>query len=122
MCSICQGLVPAGEGVLHREGTGWGVTHADACPRGLSDNGSIRHGHAQAYARRVMALLRRPNATIDDIEEAVRGMVALLRTGWVKQATCERILLNSKALEGRDRLEAEGFLHQLLPEESESHA
>lgn len=117
-CSICQGTVPAGEGTLRRGRSGWDVTHADACPRGAQDDGSVRHGHAQAYTRRVMAVLRRRDATFEEILEAVDGLSALARTRWTSVETCERILLASQALNGMDRLQAEEILGHLLLEES----
>lgn len=117
-CSICQGTVPAGEGTLRRGRSGWDVTHTDACLRGDKDVDSVRHGHAKAYTRRVMAVLRRSDATFEELLEAVDGLSALSRTGWTTLETCERILLGSQALKGMDRLEAEGILGNLLLEES----
>jgi hypothetical protein len=118
LCSICQGLVPAGEGILYQDSSGWSVTHSGACPRGDQDNGSIRHGHAKAYARRVLSLTRRSDVSVAEIEEAVRHLAALVRTGWTTIEACERILLNSKAMEGLDRLSVEGIMSQLSTEES----
>lgn len=117
-CNICQGTVPAGEGTLRREGRGWSVTHSDACPRGIEDQGSIRHGHAQAYTRRVLNLLRQADASTDDILEAVGGLAALVRTRWTSVETCERILLRSPALATMDRMSAEEILSRLALEES----
>jgi hypothetical protein len=117
-CSICQGTVPAGEGTLRREGSGWSLTHADACPRGAEEGGAIRQGYAQAYTRRVMGVLRRSDATLEEVLTAVDGLSALARTRWTSIETCERILLGSPALGGMERLEVEGILSHLVMEES----
>ncbi|MFE0472538.1 hypothetical protein ACFW2V_13080 [Streptomyces sp. NPDC058947] len=117
-CSICQGTVPAGEGTLRREGSGWSLTHTDACPRGAEDGGAIRHGYAQAYTRRVMGVLRRKDATREEVLKAVDGLSALAHTRWTSIETCERILLGSQALSQMERLEAEAILNHLLLEES----
>lgn len=117
-CSICQGLVPAGEGILYQDGSGWSVTHSGPCPRGLRDNASIRHGHAQAFAKRAFRITRRSDATLEEIHEAVRSFAALVRTGWTKKESVESILLNSRALEGMDRLQVEDILGQLSFEDS----
>lgn len=117
-CSICQGTVPAGEGTLRSIGRGWSVLHSGACPRGIEDQGSIRHGHAQAYARRVFSLLNRSDASMDEIQEAVGGLAALVCTRWTSLKTCERILLRSPALASMDRMSAEELLNSLLLEES----
>lgn len=117
-CSICQGTVPAGEGFLHREGSGWGVLHADACPRGVANDGAIRQGHARAYTRRIMSVLRRADAPLEDILKAVDGLSALARTRWTNIEACERILLASPALRSMERLQAEEILSHLLLEES----
>ena len=117
-CSICQGFVPAGEGVLCKEGADWSVTHATACLRGDRDGGSVRQGHAQAYTRRMMRLLRNSDATLDEIEEAVDGLAALARTGWTSVETCKKVLFGSPALTQVDRLTVEALMVQLQPEDS----
>jgi len=65
-----------------------------------------------------MAVLRRDDATFEEILEAVDGLSALARTRWTSIETCERILLASRALGGMDRLEVEEVLGHLLLEES----
>lgn len=117
-CSICRGTVPAGEGILRQESDGWGVTHADRCPRTRSEDGEIRHGHARAYTRRIMAILRRPDATYDEVLEAVESLSALVQTQWTSTETCEKILLNSAALKSFDRCTVEGILNHLMLEDS----
>jgi hypothetical protein len=117
-CSICQGLVPAGEGILYQDSSGWSVIHSGACLQGQQDNGSIRVGYARAYTRKVFSLLNRSDVTLTEVEEAVRSLAALVRTGWTTIETCERILLNSKALEAMDRCSVEDILSQLTSEES----
>lgn len=118
-CSICHGIVPVGEGLLHkdRQNSDWGVTHNGACPRG-EEQASIRRGHAQAYSRRVIGLLNHAEASADDIQEAVGGLAALVRTQWTSVQTCERILLHSPALASMDRMSVEEILSGLLLEES----
>lgn len=117
-CSICQGTVLAGEGTLCREGSGWSVTHSNACPREMHKDGSVRIGYAQAYTRRVFAVLRRSDATFEEILEAVDGLSALARTRWTSIETCRRHLLASPALAGMDRLGAEEILEHLVLEGS----
>jgi len=65
-----------------------------------------------------MAVLRRDDATFEEVLEAVDGLAALANTRWTTFATCERILLASRALRGMDRLQAEEILGHLLLEES----
>lgn len=117
-CSICQGIVPPGEGTLRKEGPGWSVTHTDSCLRGISVDTAIRHGHARAYTRRLFGILGRSDASIDEIMEAVGSMAALVRTRWTTVESCERQLLNSKALSSLDRLSVEKVLSHLLLEDS----
>ena len=115
-CGICQGWVLAEEGILRgSKAAGWVVTHADACPKS-----TIRHGHAQAYARRVVSVLRRKNSTADEIEDALTSFNDLVRTGWVKRGACERIILSSPAFAHMDRVEIEMFLDRRLVHQ-ESH-
>jgi|EndMetStandDraft_8_1072994.scaffolds.fasta_scaffold858720_2 hypothetical protein len=111
-CGVCQGRVPAGEGnVQGSHASGWTVTH-DVCPRG-----SVRHGHAQAYARRVMGVLRRKESTATDISEALAGLAALMRTGWTSREGCEKVILRAPAFSDLDRLEVEEILNRSLSEE-----
>lgn len=111
-CGVCQGRVPAGEGVVQgSHASGWTVTH-DVCPRG-----SVRQGHAQAYAHRTVAALRRRNSTADDITEALSGLAALMRTGWTSRENCEKIILRAPAFGGLDRLEVEEILDRCLTQE-----
>jgi hypothetical protein len=111
-CGVCQGRVPAGEGTVQgSHASGWTVTH-DVCPRG-----SVRHGHAQAYARRTVATLRHRNSDADDITEALRGLAALMRTGWTSRENCEKIILKAPAFVDLDRLEVEEILDQCLTQE-----
>jgi hypothetical protein len=66
----------------------------------------------------VLTLLRRVDASTEEILEAVDSMAALVRTRWTTTETCERHLLNSNALSRMDRLSAEKVLSHLLLEES----
>ncbi|MCP9209509.1 hypothetical protein [Streptomyces cucumeris] len=113
-CSVCQGIVPAGEGIV--AGSGWGIIHPDACPRAQA--GSIRHKSAKAHMSQVLNLLRYADASLEEIERAVAGLAALVRTRWAKIEACERILLCSVAVANLDRLAVQEFLIQLEPEES----
>lgn len=111
-CGVCQGRVPAGEGNVQGSHTsGWTVTH-DACPRG-----SVRHGHAQAFARRVTTVLRRKSSTADDVNEALTGLAALMRTGWTSRENCEKTILKAPAFSDLDRLEVEEILSSYLTHE-----
>jgi hypothetical protein len=111
-CGICQAWVPAGEGNAQGSHTsGWTVTH-DVCPRG-----SVRHGHAQAYARRVMGALRRQESTTTDITEALIGLASLMRTGWTSREGCEKVILRAPAFHDLDRLEVEEVLNRYFSEE-----
>ncbi|AXH66182.1 hypothetical protein SEA_SATIS_21 [Streptomyces phage Satis] len=108
-CGVCQGRVPAGEGIVQgSHASGWTVTH-DACPRG-----SVRHGHAQAYARRVVSVLRRKSVTADDLTESLNGLAALVRTGWTSRESCEKIILSAEAFQDMDRLAVEDILAERL--------
>lgn len=111
-CGVCQGRVPAGEGNVQGSHTsGWTVTH-DVCPKG-----STRHGHAQAYARRVSLVLRRKDSTTDDITEALNGLAALMRTGWTSRESCERVILKAPVFCDLDRLQVEEVLNRHFSEE-----
>jgi len=111
-CGICQGRVPAGEGnVQGSHASGWTVTH-DVCPKSR-----IRHGHAQAYARRITRMLRHKGSTADDITEALNGLAALMRTGWISRESCEKIILRTPAFSDLDRLQVEEILTYHLSEE-----
>jgi hypothetical protein len=111
-CGVCQGRVPAGEGIVQgSHASGWTVTH-DVCPRG-----SVRHGHAQAYARRVVVALRRKESTSEDITEALNGLAALMRTGWTSRENCEKIILSAGAFRDLDRLQVEEILANYLTQE-----
>jgi len=112
-CSVCQGTVPAGEGTLRRVGSGWSVTHSDACPRN-----SVRHGHARAHTRRALALLNRATAPADDVRYAIDLLSELVRTRWTTRESCEKALLSARAFRDMDRLEVEGILQSFLPENS----
>lgn len=118
LCTICKGNVPAGEGILRREGSGWSFTHTGACPRGIQDDKAARYGHAQEYARRIMRVLRRTDVEREEILGAVDGLSALVQTRWMSADACERILLGSPALSGMDRLEAQRIVQHLLLETS----
>lgn len=108
-CGVCQGRVPVGEGTVQGSGvSGWTVIHT-ACPRG-----SVRHGHAQAYARRVLGVLRRKDASPVDITEALSGLSALMRTGWTSRESCERMILQAGAFQDLDRLAVEDILGDYL--------
>lgn len=108
-CGVCQGRVPVGEGTVQGSGeSGWTVIHA-ACPRS-----SVRHGHAQAYARRVLGVLRRTDSSADDINEALVGLVALMRTGWTSRESCERMILQAEVFRDLDRLGVEEILSDYL--------
>lgn len=112
-CGVCQGWVPAGEGILQgSHDSGWVVTHADACPKG-----SVRHGHAQALAHRVMSVLRRKDSTADETMQALSNLGALLRTGWTNREACERIILKAHAFADLDRIEVEMLLDGCLTQE-----
>jgi hypothetical protein len=65
-----------------------------------------------------MGVLRRSDATLEEVLTAVDGLSALARTRWTSIETCERILLGSPALGGMERLEVEGILSHLVMEES----
>lgn len=111
-CGVCQGRVPAGEGNVQGSHTsGWTVTH-DVCPKG-----SARHGHAQAYARRVSITLRRKDSTADDITEALTGLAALMRTGWTARESCEQVILRAPVFHDLDRLQVEEVLNSYFSEE-----
>lgn len=113
-CGICQGWVPAEEGVLQgSRASGWTVTHAGACPKG-----SVRHGHAQAYTRRALGILRRTDSTADETETAVSGLAALVRTGWASSESCERRILEAPAFRDLLRWEVEEILDKVRVEYS----
>jgi hypothetical protein len=101
-----------------KEGSGWSATHTDACPRGVRDDGAIRHGHARAFTRRVFELLRRTDASLNDLQDAVNALSALVRTRWTTSDACERILLGSPALGAMDRLSAEQILNSFKLQDS----
>lgn len=114
-CGVCQGRVPVGEGHIQGSSTsGWTVIHA-ACPRG-----SVRHGHAQAYARRVLGVLRRKDSSAADISNALTGLAALMRTGWTSRESCERMILQAGAFRDLDRLGVEEILSEYLAFEGSS--
>lgn len=112
-CGVCQGWVPAGEGILQgSHDSGWVVTHADACPKG-----SVRQGYAQALARRAMSVLRRKDSTADEITTTLVNLGALMRTGWTNREACERIILNAVVFADADRVDVEMMLDNYLTEE-----
>lgn len=113
-CSICQGTVPAGEGVVRgSRATGWVVTHAEACPRN-----SVRHGYARARLRSIMVVLNRTSLTDAEVTEAVASLAELVRTRWTSPKGFEKVVLSSRAFSGLDRLEVEEILQRFLPETS----
>lgn len=77
----------------------------------------MRHGHAQAYARRVLGVLRRKDSSADDITEALSGLAALMRTGWTSRESCERMILQAGAFQDLDRLGVEEVLNDYLTHE-----
>lgn len=115
-CSICGGSVPAGEGDVLKNQSGWEVLHASPCART-----SVAEGHGRAYVYRVLRILNHPDASRDDVLYAVHGFLSLVRLGWTRMETCQRLLLNSPALSCYDRLEVEELLAQLRLNE-ETHA
>lgn len=111
-CGVCQGRVPVGEGTVQgSSASGWNVTH-DSCPRE-----SVRHGHAQAYARRVLSVLRRRDSPADDVTQALVGLAALMRTGWTSRESCERMVLQAAVFQDLDRLSVEEILNDCLVRE-----
>ncbi len=104
----------AGEGIVQGSHTsGWTVTH-DSCPRE-----TVRHGHAQAYARRTVTTLRRHGLSASEAHEALQDLVRLLRTGWTTPRGFERVFLASAPVKNLDRLEAEELLERYLVQEGQ---
>lgn len=113
-CSICQGTVPAGEGIVRgSRATGWVVTHAEACPRN-----SVRHGYARAHLRGIMVVLNRTSVTNREVDDAVGSLAELVRTRWTSPKGFEKVILSSRAFSGMDRLEVEEIIQRFLPESS----
>lgn len=111
-CGVCQGRVPAGEGTVQgSSASGWTVIH-EACPRG-----AVRHGHAMAYARRILGTLRRKTSSHIDITDALTGLASLMRTGWTSRESCENIILSAAAFQDLDRLGVEEILNDYLIQE-----
>jgi hypothetical protein len=102
--------------------SGWVVTHAEACPRDPSVIGraqaSLRLGHAQAYSRRITAMLRRRNLNAEETETVLANLANMLRTGWTNYETCERAILSALAFADMDRMDVESILNSFLTHES----
>jgi hypothetical protein len=114
-CNVCDGHVSAGEGHLRKTASsGWSVTH-DTCP-----HGPVQHGNAKAYTRRAVQIMNRTDATRDEITEGVAMLAELMRTGWAPRESCERVVLNARAIRDWDRLGVEMLLHVFTLEESVS--
>jgi hypothetical protein len=61
-----------------------------------------------------VAVLRRDNSSIDDISEALKGLAALMSTGWTSRENCEKIILKARVFQDLDRLEVEEMLSECL--------
>jgi len=62
-------------------------------------------------------MLRHKGSTADDITEALNGLAALMRTGWISRESCEKIILRTPAFSDLDRLQVEEILTYHLSEE-----